>query len=130
MERDYAAIIAAMREKAKRTEFPEEREALEAKAKELEEKYDVRKPTPEYVTNPTDWINQHYRMSPEDFADMFFTPPPPTNHLWYPRNPTGKSTFLINIVGEDPKWRRSYLWPSDGSPQPNPDHSWEDTEFE
>jgi anthranilate phosphoribosyltransferase len=80
MERDYAAIIAAMRVKAKSTEYAEERDALLEKAKELEEK-----------TKP-------------------------------------KDTFLIVITGEDPKWRHSYLWPTDSSPIMNPYHPWEDTE--
>jgi hypothetical protein len=83
MERDYAAIIAAMRVKAKSTEYAEERDALLEKAKELEEKIRSKGP---------------------------------------------KDTFLIVITGEDPKWRHSYLWPTDGSPIMNPNHPWEDTE--
>ena|SRR5208282_346110 len=118
MERDYAAIIAAMREKARRSDFPEEKKALETKAKELEEKYDVKEPVPEYETDPTDWIRQNYRMSRDEFVrDFFSTYPVPPEHQ-----------FLVVITGEDQKWRRSYLWPNDGSPIMNPDHTWTDTE--
>jgi hypothetical protein len=121
VERDYAAIIAAMREKAKRTEFPEEREALEAKAKELEEKYDVRKPAPEYVTDPRDWVRDNYNTTFEEFVQDLY------------RQESGRRNAQQYIVfvkapGEDPKWRRSYLWPSDGSPMMNVYHPWDDTE--
>jgi hypothetical protein len=110
MERDYAAIIAAMRVKAKKTEFPEERDALLAKAKELEEKYDLKGVPPVYESDPTDWIRVNYRMT----GQYFYTKP--------------EDKFLVVITGEDPKWRRSYLWPTDGSPIMNPYHPWEDTE--
>ena len=114
MERDYAAIIAAMRVKAKSTEYAEERDALLEKAKELEEKYDL-KGVPVYESDPTDWIRENYRMTREDFIGQYFATKP-------------KDTFLIVITGEDPKWRHSYLWPTDGSPIMNPYHPWEDTE--
>jgi Protein of unknown function (DUF2786) len=58
MERDYAAIIAAMREKARRSEFPEEKKALNTKADELQEKYKVNQ-VPVYETDPSDWIGSY-----------------------------------------------------------------------
>jgi hypothetical protein len=118
MARDYAAIIAALREKAERSEFPDEREALTAKADELEEKYKVTKPAPDRDPWNTDsWIRDNYHMSREQFVYTFYPPSPP-------------SSFLIVVTGEDQKWRRSYLWPQDGSPMMNPFHPWDDTDNE
>jgi hypothetical protein len=120
MERDYAAIIAALREKASRSEFPEEKAALTAKANELAEKYKAEaKPSNDNDPWNTDsWIRTNYRMSRDEFVAEFFATKPP------------QSNFLIVVTGEDQKWRRSYLWPKDGSPIMNPDHSWQDTEYE
>lgn len=122
MARDYAAIIAALREKAKRTEFPEEAKLLNAKADELAKAHDVK----ESVRDPFDtdnWIRQNYRMTHDDFVSQFFNK--------YPRpHMPEKSQFLIVVTGEDQRWRRSYLWPTDGSPMMNPDHSWQDTDNE
>jgi hypothetical protein len=121
MARDYAAIIAALREKAKRTDSPQEKVALETKAKELETKYKVKdKPNTDDPWNTDSWIRDNYRMSRDQFVREFFKPTP--------RPPA--SQFLIVVTGEDQKWRHSYLWPQDGSPMMNPDHSWEDTDWE
>lgn len=122
MARDYAAIIAALREKAKRTEFPEEAKLLNAKADELAKAHDVK----ESVRDPFDtdnWIRQNYRMTRDDFVSQFF------NNYPRPHMPE-ESQFLIVVTGEDQRWRRSYLWPTDGSPMMNPDHSWQDTDNE
>ena len=118
MTRDYVAIIAALRAKAKATEFDAERDALNAKADELVKEHHITedKPGPLYID---DWVQQNYRMSRDDFIRDFFGAP----IFQEPKQ------FHIIILGEDQKWRRSYLWPPDGSPLPNPDHSWEDTEL-
>ena len=119
--RDYAAMIAALREKAKRSEFPAEKEALEAKANELEKEHPSAKPnSPRDPFNIDDWSRQNYGMTREEFMSTFFRPAPS-------REP---SQFIIVITGEDQKWRKSYLWPCDGSPMMNPDHSWTDTDNE
>ena len=121
MARDYAAIIAALREKAKRTEFPEEAKLLNAKADELAKAHDVK----ESVRDPFDtdnWIRQNYRMTRDDFVSQFFNNNYPRPHM------PEESQFLIVVTGEDQRWRRSYLWPTDGSPMMNPDHSWQDTD--
>jgi hypothetical protein len=128
MARDYAAIIAALREKAKRSEFPAEKEALEAKANELEKEHPNAKPnSPHDSFNIGDWTHENYGMTREEFVNTFFRPPPPPpSHHVYMK----PSQFIIVITGEDQKWRKSYLWPSDGSPMMNPDHSWTDTDNE
>jgi hypothetical protein len=123
MQRDYAAIIAALREKAKRTEFPEEAKLLNAKADELAKAHNVK----EQVKDPfdtDDWIRQNYRMSRDDFVSQFFKPSS------YSFGTQPYNFFLIVVTGEDQRWRRSYLWPQDGSPMMNPDHSWQDTDNE
>lgn len=126
MARDYAAIIAALRAKAEATEFEAEREALNAKADELAKEHNITedKPSPFDIN---DWVYQNYRMSQEDFVNAFFRPSPQAHPAYY-RPP--ESQFLIVVTGEDQKWRRSYLWPKDGSPMMNPDHSWQDTDNE
>jgi hypothetical protein len=119
MTRDYAAIIAALRAKAKATEFDAERDALNAKADELAKEHNITEDKPSPLNIDDDWVQQYYRMSRDDFIRDFFGAP-------IFRAP---GQFVIVITGEDQRWRRSYLWPPDGSPLPNPDHSWEDTEL-
>ena len=123
MARDYAAVIAALRQKAKATEFPEEADALNAKADELAKAHNVTENTPDPFSTD-EWIKRNYRMSRDDFVNQFFTNYPRPQYM------PGESQFLIVVTGEDQKWRRSYLWPKDGSPMMNPDHSWTDTDNE
>jgi hypothetical protein len=120
--RDYAAVIAALREKAKRSEFPEETKALNAKADELAKTYNVKEVTNDPFDS-VDWLYTIYRKSYDDMLNEFFD-------FEYPRPHYSDHNFIIHITGEDQRWRRSYLWPKDGSPMMNPDHSWQDTDSE